>query len=74
MHTRYAGSAAFFKGRRRRELAGLKVLFTTGDSRDKHLPADQESDGRTALIGKPYRKQGLAHALRQLLDDRGAHG
>jgi PAS domain S-box-containing protein len=48
---------------------GLKALFTSGYS--EHVIAGRESDAGVPLLGKPYRKQQLAEAVRSVLDGTG---
>jgi PAS domain S-box-containing protein len=55
--------------RARAHRPALKALFTSGYS--EHVIADRESDAGIPLLGKPYRKQQLAEAVRSVLDGAG---
>jgi CheY-like chemotaxis protein len=48
---------------------GLKVLYASGYS-EHFIGGRDELDGTIALLNKPYRKQGLATAVRDALDRR----
>jgi CheY-like chemotaxis protein len=52
----------------REQRPGLKALFTSGYS-PSFIAARGETDETVPLLGKPYRKQKLAEAIRTVLDD-----